>query len=662
MMSHGMTGAEKGNPGLARAALQNRRIRGLVAGFACVTMAEWVLGTTVAVHAYYAGGAVAVGLVGFRFVPAALAGLWTTQLAEHARQRRILSATAAVRAAAAGIAVIALALGLPLAIVIAMVWLDAAAGSAYRPAQAALLPALARSPGELTAATAMLSNVKTSGQLVGALLGGLLVASVHVTIPVACAAALYALAIALTWAERRSIPLAARLIGLRALRIGVSTLRADREARVIVIYSCLRSFVRGLWLALAVVASIRLLSLGRSGFGLLMAAAAVGALAAIVPTARLLGNRRLADWFALGLLLCGLPIAVTGAFTSASLAVLMMVAWGVGMSLSDVGAQTLLNRIIPGSAIGQVTGAMAGGKLMCEGLGSLIAAALVIGIGTRSAVLVVGAVLPLGVAIGYSAFARIDDRAVARIDVLELLRGVPFFAPLAVAALEGVAARLQSERHLAGTVIVRQGDLDASRWYLVRWGELTVEVEGFLVGDLGRGSQFGERGLLRGVARAATVRAVTDVELYGLERDDFITAVSGIALDGQSLMDVHQLDPSTALARAPLLHSVEPTILNRLLERSRVQDVDAGTPIVTTGEVDDTYHVLLKGCAQVFVAGQLRQELFPGDAFGEIAVLHQVPRTATVTAREPSSILTVDGDAIRAAVRSRGGALARLTT
>ena len=72
----------------------------VVVSFAAVTLAEWVLGTTVAIHAYEVGGALAVGLVGFRFAPAAAAGLWTTRLAEHPRRELILALTAAARAVA----------------------------------------------------------------------------------------------------------------------------------------------------------------------------------------------------------------------------------------------------------------------------------------------------------------------------------------------------------------------------------------------------------------------------------------------------------------------------------------------------------------------------------------------------------------------------------
>ena len=86
---------------------------------------------------------------------------------------------------------------------------------------------------------------------------------------------------------------------------------------------------------------------------MLLAAAGVGAIAAIVATALLVGNRRLSRWFAAGLLLCGLPVAATGSIHGPVPAIAFMVVWGVGMSLADVGAQTLLNRIVPARRSGR---------------------------------------------------------------------------------------------------------------------------------------------------------------------------------------------------------------------------------------------------------------------------------------------------------------------
>ena len=656
--------------GLTRAALHNRPIRRVVVGFAALTTGEWVLGTTVAIHAYAVDGALAVGLVGFRFVPAAAAGLWTTRLAEHPARERILAATAAARALATGGVAVALALNAPLALVIALVWLDAAAGSAYRPAQAALLPSLARTPGELAAAAGLTSNVKSSGQILGALLGSLLVSTVPIAVAVAGAAFLHVIATVAALAGVLSLPsldvIAARRTrtGVAILRHGAALLGEDREARLVVIYACLRSLVRGLWIALAVVASLRLLSLGRSGLGVLLAAAGVGAVVAIVATALLVGNRRLSRWFAGGLLLCGLPVAATGSIGGPAPAIVFMVIWGVGMSLADVGAQTLLNRLVPAGSIGPVTGVMESGKLVCEGCGSLIAPGLLAIAGVRGALFVAGGMLPLAVAMTRHGFGRIDDRAVARVDILELLQKVPVFDPLRVDALEGLAARLRTEQHVAGDVIVRQGDVDADHWYLVGSGELVVKVDGFPVGVLERGSQFGERALLRDVARAATVRAQTDVLLYVLVRADFLAALAGPDLDETASLTAprhaESVDPRTALARAPLMQPLSAAARARVFAASRVEDLAAGTSIVRSGEEDDTYHVLLSGCAQVIAGGEMRRELLPGDAFGEIAVLQRVPRTASVVARDRSRVLTVDGEAIRSALREHGGTVATL--
>jgi CRP-like cAMP-binding protein len=100
--------------------------------------------------------------------------------------------------------------------------------------------------------------------------------------------------------------------------------------------------------------------------------------------------------------------------------------------------------------------------------------------------------------------------------------------------------------------------------------------------------------------------------------------------------------------------------LDKLVEGALTHEVDAGTRIITAGEVDDSYHVLLSGRAVVLAAGGHRRDLLPGDGFGEIAALHRIPRSATVVAVEPCQLLTISGDALRAVARGRGGRLGEL--
>lgn len=660
---------DSGDIRLTHTARRNVAVKRVVGAFAALTVGEWVLGTTVAIHAYAVGGALLVGLVGFRFMPAALAGLVTAQFADTHRRERVLTATASIRALTSGLIAVSLALKLPFVIPLLLVWFDAAAGSAYRPAQATLLPTLVHTPREFTAATALASHAKSSGQMFGALAGGLLVAGLPVAIAVTAATALYTASALATGGIVAAPPPASAGIGLSGrlhrMRDGMRAISGDREAEEIVAYACLRSAIRGVWISLGVVAALKLLGLGTAGFGILMAAAGAGTLAAIPISALLVGRRRLARWLAAALLMCGAPIAAIGGAAAGIPAIAFMVGWGTGMAVSDVAAQAVLNRIVAPVSIGSVTGLMESGKLLFEGSACLIAPALVATLGIRDALLVVGVAVAAIVAGGTRSFMRIDARAIGRTDIVHLLSNIPLFRGLRVDLLEGVVAALRTLAIPPGREVLTQGVRDHTGWYLVEQGRLEVLIDGFVVNELTRGDGFGELALLRDRPRSATVRTLTDVRLLSLAADEFLMAVGGADVQVSAESDAsapESTDHAELLGRTPLLQHVGRRELADLASRSLVSEVDAGESIVTQGELDDRYHVLLSGRAAVSVDGEQRTELFPGDGFGEIAVLHRVPRSASVVAETTCRLLTISGDELRAAAAWRSGLVAELAT
>jgi CRP-like cAMP-binding protein len=125
------------------------------------------------------------------------------------------------------------------------------------------------------------------------------------------------------------------------------------------------------------------------------------------------------------------------------------------------------------------------------------------------------------------------------------------------------------------------------------------------------------------------------------------TVLGGIVLlAAPTLLRADRLDPAFR-ADMRLLRSVrmfEPLsapVIERLAATAGHDRVDVGATITREGDTGDRFFVMADGLATVSVAGRAAGELGPGEAFGEIALLRDVPRTATVTALVPSELLVI---------------------
>ena len=514
------------------AVFHNDDLRRLELAWSGSIIGQWGYEVALAVFAYRAGGATAVGLVALvRLLPAALVAPFAALLGDRFRRKRIMVASDLARAGAMAGAAAAVSGGAPTVTVYALAAIAAVTGTAFGPAQSALLPSLARSPEELTAANATSTTLESVGFFVGPALGGLLLAVTSVGAVFTLAAALFlwsAFVLGRIGSDSRGGPGIEGDSILREALAGFRAIAAERRLRLIVGLYGAQTLAAGILRVLLVVTAFQVLDLGPSGVGFLNSAVGIGALAGMLVMLTLIGTSRLAAVFRLGILLWGVPLVLLGIWPSVAAAVILLGVLGVGNTLVDVAGLTLLQRAAPDEVRARVFGVLESVFLGTIAIGAILAPLLTSALGARGALIAAGGGLSALVLLLWRPLSAADVTAAAPESTLTLLRGIPIFAPLPPVTLEQLASRLSRVRVPAGEVILREGD-PGDRFYVIGEGEVEIALDGGPPKTLGRGGYFGEIALLRDVPRTATVTTRTEVELYVLERDVFIAAVTGHA-------------------------------------------------------------------------------------------------------------------------------------
>jgi MFS family permease len=515
---------------------RNPALRRLQLAWVGSIIGSWAYAIALVVYAYRHGGASAVGLIGLiRWLPAAVASPFAAILGDRYPRVPVMLASDLLRAAGlAGMAVCVLTHS-PVEAVYALAAAVAVTTTAFQPAQAAILPSLARTPEELTAANVSSSTIESLGFCVGPALGGVLLAvsTVWVVFAVTAATFLWS-AIMLTGLLGTTEPPLQheRTHLLDEASAGFRAIARDQRLRLVVGLFSAQTLVNGAFTVLVAVSALELLDLGPSGVGYLNAAVGVGGIIGGLVSLTLVGHHRLATTFGIAVAGTGGPLLLLGAFpnTGAALAVFGLI--GVAIIVEDVAGFTLLQRNTPSEVLSRVFGVLHSLFYGTVALGAILAPVLISAVGVRWALVIVGSLLPGISVLTHSSLAQLDA-APSHDRELELLGSIPIFAPLSPPVLEQLAAALVPVHVHAGEEIVRQGE-PGDRFYIVGEGEVEIVLDSGAPRREVPGSYFGEIALLRDVPRTATVRAATDAKLYALDREEFLGAVTGHAGSSQA--------------------------------------------------------------------------------------------------------------------------------
>ncbi|XP_042173157.1 cAMP-dependent protein kinase type I-alpha regulatory subunit-like isoform X1 [Oncorhynchus tshawytscha] len=197
-----------------------------------------------------------------------------------------------------------------------------------------------------------------------------------------------------------------------------------------------------------------------------------------------------------------------------------------------------------------------------------------------------------------------------------------------------------SVTYITGETVIQQGD-EGDNFYVIDQGEMDVYVNNEWVTNIGEGGSFGELALIYGTPRAATVRAKSNVKLWGIDRDSYRRILMGSTLRKRKMYEEF-------LSKVSILESLDKW--ERLTVADSLENVqfEDGQKIVVQGEPGDEFFIILEGSAAVLQRRSENEEfvevgrLGPSDYFGEIALLMNRPRAATVVSRGPLKCVKLD--------------------
>jgi len=522
----------------------NKVLLRVLAAYLLFILTEYAVWIAMLVFAYRRGGTAVAGFVAVaQLVPAAIVAPLVAAAADRRSPAVLLAGGYLAQTAGMAGTAAAIAAGAPLAAYAAAIFASTAV-TVTRPAQSALIPSVAATPDQLTAANVVAGWLEAVAVAGAGLLAGVLISLAGVASVFAVCAGLGLVAVLLV-TRLRAAGLAGAgaavasgagradgaepAAGETAMGIGTGLRLAARQPRVRLMLALLTadSVVVGALDLLVVILAIDVLGRSSGWVGYLQFAFGMGALLAATVSVILVGRRLGGPILIAALAFSGALAAVAFGLGLGGTMALLVVA-GAGRCLLEVATRTLLQRSVPPELIGRIFGVLEG--LMMAGLavGALLVPALAHLGGSRLAVLGVAAVLPLALVAGGRAVFRLDAGTAVPVVEISLLRSLPLFAELPAPAIEGLAAALRPVELSAGDTLIRQGD-PGDAYFAIAAGELDAVQDGQWLGRYGRGEGVGEIALLRAVPRTATVVAHTAATVYQLDRDLFLTAVLGHA-------------------------------------------------------------------------------------------------------------------------------------
>lgn len=226
-----------------------------------------------------------------------------------------------------------------------------------------------------------------------------------------------------------------------------------------------------------------------------------------------------------------------------------------------------------------------------------------------------------------------------RREKVEMLQAVSLFQSFTQEKKEKIADLMYLKNYENDNIIIKQGD-PGDAFYLIRKGRTVVsKTTGGTYVELARLTNpqfFGELALLNNKPRAATVKACGHVECWCIDRNDFLGTIGEIEDAESESIGV------TVLKKLDLFKGLSDSKLKQISRNLEKQQFHPMEDIIVQGDPGDTFYIIASGEVSVRVNHIEVIVLKSGNYFGEASLLFHDKRSATCTALQETTCLTLN--------------------
>lgn len=208
------------------------------------------------------------------------------------------------------------------------------------------------------------------------------------------------------------------------------------------------------------------------------------------------------------------------------------------------------------------------------------------------------------------------------------------FANLEPNDLNIVIGAMKEVQVVVDSCVINQGE-QGDFLFVIESGKFDCIKDDVVVKTCQTNDVFGELALLYNCPRAATVKSKEQGVLWQLDRETFNAIVKEAAQKKRQRYDAF-------LAKVPLLSSMDAYERSQLADALRSESFGDGQVIVSMGENGQKFYIIEEGQAVATKNGNQVMSYGVGDYFGELALIRNQPRAATVTCKGSAKMLSID--------------------